>query len=118
MELPLPISVSLGAPPGFQVFAHIEFAGHRFSLDFPSESERKGISDCAFRQPALQLNRITIDDACKITRNEFAAMNPLDAASLLVKREGVFTGARSKFDANIPYSSQVSNRSLRRLLAL
>jgi hypothetical protein len=76
--------MSPAAPSGFQVFPHIKFAGHCFTLDFTSESEGKGISDCAFRQPALQLNRIAVDDAGKITRDEFAAMNPLDTAPLLM----------------------------------
>ena len=114
----MPRSVSLGAPPGFHVFPHIKLAGHHFPLDFPAESEGKGISDRAFRQSALQPNRIAIDDAGKVARDEFAAVNPLDAAALLVEREGVVAGARSKFDVNIPYASQVSHWGLWRLLAL
>jgi hypothetical protein len=78
--------MSIGAPPGFQVFPHIEIAGHSFSIDFPRERERKGVPDCAFRQPALQPNHITIDNAAKIARNEFAAVDPLDAIPLLVER--------------------------------
>jgi hypothetical protein len=110
--------MSLGAPPGFQVFPHIEFAGHRFSLDFPRERERKGVSDCAFRQPAQQPNHIAVNHAAKIARNEFAAMDPLDAAPLLVEREGVEADACSKFNLNIPNAAQVSDWGLRRFLAL
>jgi hypothetical protein len=91
---------------------------NRFTLDFPSESVGKGISDRAFRQPALQPHRIAINDAGKIARNEFAAVNPLDAAILLVEREGVFSGACSKFNVNIPHASQISDWGLGRLLAL
>jgi hypothetical protein len=76
--------MSFGAPPGFQVFPHVEFAGHRVSFNFSGESEGKGVSDCAFRQPALQLNRIAIDYAAEIARDEFASMDALNAAALLV----------------------------------
>lgn len=80
----MPVTMSLGAPSGFQVFPHVKFSGHRFTFEFPGKSERKRISDRAFRQPALQLNSVAIDYAGKITRDEFAAMNPLNAAPLLM----------------------------------
>ena len=76
--------MSFGVPPGFQVFPHIEFAGHRVSFNFTRERKGKGVSDCAFRQSALQLNRIAIDYAAEIARNEFPSMDPLNAAALLV----------------------------------
>src|SRR5215475_9606657 len=88
-DLPLPITMSLGAPLRLEVFPHIEFAGHGFSHDFPSKCERKSVSDCAFRQPALQLNRVAIDYAAEVARDEFAAMDPLNASALLMEREGV-----------------------------
>src|SRR5262245_44009785 len=108
-----PVAVSPGAPPGFEVFTHIKFAGHSFTLDFPCEGKGKRISDRAFRQTAVQLNRVAIYGAVKIARNKLAAMYPLDAVPSLVEQEGVFTGAGTKIDMNIPKASQVGNRSLR-----
>ena len=83
-ELALP-----GAPLGFQVFTHIKIARHRIANDLPEECKGEGFSNLPFRQTAAQLNRVSVERACQIARDELSLVNSLYASTLLLEQRSV-----------------------------